>query len=165
MFDTRDGADVRRCAGKFGRPPTMGCVRLTEPGLGKKVGPRATAPRCVADFSALCPRRAKPCREGTVFRRADFRRGGYYPRSCLGTSRHAQLQPGAESRYRQSVTSAPRAGVPAPTGGDFKKGMEWRTVKIIKGSTVPLVIKGSPPREDGAEIPRSINGVELGFYV
>ncbi len=45
--------------------------------------------------------------------------------------------------------SAP-AGVRA-TGGDFQKGLDWRTVKLIKDKyKIPLVIKGIATAEDAA---------------
>ena len=37
------------------------------------------------------------------------------------------------------------------TGGDFQKGLEWRTVKLIKDKyKIPLVIKGIATAEDAA---------------
>jgi len=54
-------------------------------------------------------------------------------------------------RERDIAKRYVRASRLRATGGDFQKGLEWRTVKLIKDKyKIPLVIKGIATAEDAA---------------
>ena len=54
-------------------------------------------------------------------------------------------------RERDIAKRYVRASRVRATGGDFQKGLEWRTVKLIKDKfKIPLVIKGIATAEDAA---------------
>src|SRR5207237_602167 len=54
-------------------------------------------------------------------------------------------------RERDIAKRYGRASRLRATGGDFQKGLEWRTVKLIKDKyRIPLIIKGIATAEDAA---------------
>ena len=60
--------------------------------------------------------------------------------------------PAPRARERDIAKRYVRDSRVRATGGDFQKGLEWRTVKLIKDKfKIPLVIKGIATAED-AEI-------------
>src|SRR6266851_1800955 len=64
-----------------------------------------------------------------------------------GLEKVAEAAPDALRIYQLYV----RASRLRATGGDFQKGLEWRTVKLIKDKyKIPLVIKGIATAEDAA---------------
>jgi glycolate oxidase len=71
---------------------------------------------------------------------------GGYAAFCLtvDTAHYSRRERDIAKRYV-------RASRVRATGGDFQKGLEWRTVKLIKDKfKIPLVIKGIATAEDAA---------------
>ena len=71
---------------------------------------------------------------------------GGYAAFCLtvDTAHYSRRERDIAKRYV-------RASRIRATGGDFQKGLEWRTVKLIKDKyKIPLVIKGIATAEDAA---------------
>ena len=128
-------ASVARAApARFGAAHMLSSVSRARPREGR----RGRA-RCVADVPALCPRRRRLCRG---LRQPRGRNG--YTAFCLtvDTAHYSRRERDIAKRYvRESRLRA--------TGGDFQKGLEWRTVKLIKDKyKIPLVIKGIATAED-----------------
>jgi isopentenyl diphosphate isomerase/L-lactate dehydrogenase-like FMN-dependent dehydrogenase len=136
IFDPGAGATVARGAGAFGAAHTLSSV--TEPGLEKVA---EAAPDALRIFQ-LYVRGDDDFVEDQVSRAI----GSGYKAFCLtvDTAHYSRRERDIAKRYvRESRIRA--------TGGDFQKGLEWRTVKLIKDKyKIPLVIKGIATAEDTA---------------
>src|SRR6476646_7443922 len=128
IFDPESGAAVARGAGRFGASHMLSSV--SEPGLEKTAKAAPDALRCLQ----LYVRGDDAFVEDTVSRTID----NGYAAFCLtvDTAHYSRRERDIAKRYvRESRIRA--------TGGDFQKGLEWRTVKLIKDKyKIPLVIKG-----------------------
>src|SRR5713226_5121788 len=136
LFDPGAGASVARAAQRFGAAHMLSSV--TEPGLEKVAEAAPDALRIFQlyvrgddDFVEDCVRRAI---------------ANGYTAFCLtvDTAHYSRRERDIAKRYvRESRIRA--------TGGDFQKGLEWRTVKLIKDKyKIPLVLKGIATAEDAA---------------
>ena len=136
IFDPGAGASVARAAGGFGAAHMLSSV--TQPGLEKV---SEAAPDALRIFQ-LYVRGDDRFVEDHVNRAI----AGGYTAFCLtvDTAHYSRRERDIAKRYvRESRTRA--------TGGEFQKGLEWRTVKLIKGKyKIPLVIKGIATAEDAA---------------
>jgi isopentenyl diphosphate isomerase/L-lactate dehydrogenase-like FMN-dependent dehydrogenase len=136
IFDPGAGATVARGAGAFGAAHMLSSV--TEPGLEKVA---EAAPDALRIFQ-LYVRGDDDFVEDQVSRAI----GSGYKAFCLtvDTAHYSRRERDIAKRYvRESRIRA--------TGGDFQKGLEWRTVKLIKDKyKIPLVIKGIATAEDTA---------------
>jgi isopentenyl diphosphate isomerase/L-lactate dehydrogenase-like FMN-dependent dehydrogenase len=136
IFDPGAGATVARGAGAFGAAHMLSSV--TEPGLEKVA---EAAPDALRIFQ-LYVRGDDDFVEDQVSRAI----GSGYKAFCLtvDTAHYSRRERDIAKRYvRESRVRA--------TGGDFQKGLEWRTVKLIKDKyKIPLVIKGIATAEDTA---------------
>jgi glycolate oxidase len=136
IFDPGAGATVARGAGAFGAAHMLSSV--TEPGLEKVA---EAAPGALRIFQ-LYVRGDDDFVEDQVSRAI----GSGYTAFCLtvDTAHYSRRERDIAKRYvRESRIRA--------TGGDFQKGLEWRTVKLIKDKyKIPLVIKGIATAEDTA---------------
>ena len=134
LFDPGAGAAVSRGAGSFGAAHMLSSV--SEPGLEKVA---EAAPDALRMFQ-LYVRGDDAFVEDTVSRA--IKNG--YTAFCLtvDTAHYSRRERDIAKRYvRESRLRA--------TGGDFQKGLEWRTVKLIKDKfKIPLVIKGIATAED-----------------
>jgi isopentenyl diphosphate isomerase/L-lactate dehydrogenase-like FMN-dependent dehydrogenase len=136
MFDPGAGASVVRGVEKFGAAHMLSSV--TEPGLEKvaEAGPGALRiyqlyVRGDDDFVEDCVERAI---------------ASGYAAFCLtvDTAHYSRRERDIAKRYV-------RASRVRATGGDFQKGLEWCTVKLIKDKyKIPLVLKGIATAEDAA---------------
>ncbi|WP_291865711.1 alpha-hydroxy acid oxidase [Bradyrhizobium sp.] len=134
MFDPGAGAAVARGAGTFGAAHMQSSV--SEPGLE---GVAAAAPGALRMFQ-LYVRGGDAFVEDCVGRAI----AGGYAAFCLtvDTAHYSRRERDIAKRYV-------RASRVRATGGDFQKGLEWRTVKLIKDKfKIPLVIKGIATAED-----------------
>src|ERR1700724_4516573 len=134
IFDPDGGASVARGAGSFGAAHMLSSV--PEPGLEKTAEAAPDALRMYQlyvrggdAFVEDCVSRAVACGYAAFCLTAD-------------TAHYSRRERDIAKRYvRASRTRA--------TGGDFQKGLEWRTVKLIKDKyKIPLVIKGIATAED-----------------
>jgi len=136
IFDPGAGATVARGAGAFGAAHMLSSV--TEPGLEKVA---EAVPGALRIFQ-LYVRGDDDFVEDQVSRAI----GSGYTAFCLtvDTAHYSRRERDIAKRYvRESRIRA--------TGGDFQKGLEWRTVKLIKDKyKIPLVIKGIATAEDTA---------------
>ena len=136
IFDPGAGASVARAAGRFGAAHMLSSV--TQPGLEKV---SEAAPDALRIFQ-LYVRGDDDFVEDHVNRAI----AGGYTAFCLtvDTAHYSRRERDIAKRYvRESRTRA--------TGGEFQKGLEWRTVKLIKDKyKIPLVIKGITTAEDAA---------------
>src|SRR5438046_1664589 len=136
IFDPGAGAAVARGAGTFGAAHMLSSV--SEPGLEATA---KAAPDALRIFQ-LYVRGDDTFVEDTVSRTIE----NGYAAFCLtvDTAHYSRRERDIAKRYvRESRISA--------TGGDFQKGLEWRTVKLIKDKyKIPLVIKGIATAEDAA---------------
>jgi isopentenyl diphosphate isomerase/L-lactate dehydrogenase-like FMN-dependent dehydrogenase len=136
IFDPGAGATVARGAGAFGAAHMLSSV--TEPGLEKVA---EAVPGALRIFQ-LYVRGDDDFVEDQVSRAI----GSGYTAFCLtvDTAHYSRRERDIAKRYvRESRVRA--------TGGDFQKGLEWRTVKLIKDKyKIPLVIKGIATAEDTA---------------
>jgi isopentenyl diphosphate isomerase/L-lactate dehydrogenase-like FMN-dependent dehydrogenase len=134
MFDPGAGASVARGAGTFGAAHMLSSV--SEPGLEKVA---EAAPGALRMFQ-LYVRGDDAFVEDCVSRAI----AGGYTAFCLtvDTAHYSRRERDIAKRYvRESRIRA--------TGGDFQKGLEWRTVKLIKDKyKIPLVLKGIATAED-----------------
>jgi isopentenyl diphosphate isomerase/L-lactate dehydrogenase-like FMN-dependent dehydrogenase len=134
MFDSGAGASVARGAGTFGAAHMLSSV--SEPGLEKVA---EAAPGALRMFQ-LYVRGDDAFVEDCVSRAI----AGGYTAFCLtvDTAHYSRRERDIAKRYvRESRIRA--------TGGDFQKGLEWRTVKLIKDKyKIPLVLKGIATAED-----------------
>ncbi len=136
IFDPNSGAAVAHGAGQFGAAHMLSSV--SEPGLEATA---KAAPDALRIFQ-LYVRGDDAFVEDTVSRSID----NGYAAFCLtvDTAHYSRRERDIAKRYvRESRIRA--------TGGDFQKGLEWRTVKLIKDKyKIPLVIKGIATAEDAA---------------
>ncbi|MGC2813259.1 MAG: alpha-hydroxy acid oxidase [Bradyrhizobium sp.] len=136
IFDPGSAASVARGAGTFGAAHMLSSV--SEPGLEKVA---QAAPDALRMYQ-LYVRGDDAFVEDCVGRAI----AGGYAAFCLtvDTAHYSRRERDIAKRYvRESRLRA--------TGGDFQKGLEWRTVKLIKDKfRIPLVIKGIATAEDAA---------------
>ena len=136
IFDPGAGASVARGAASFGAAHMLSSV--TEPGLEKVA---AAAPDALRIYQ-LYVRGDDAFVEDCVSRAI----AGGYTAFCLtvDTAHYSRRERDIAKRYV-------RASRVRATGGDFQKGLEWRTVKLIKDKyDIPLVLKGIATAEDAA---------------
>src|SRR5713226_1487051 len=136
LFDPGAAASVARGAGAFGAAHMLSSV--TEPGLEKVA---EAAPDALRIYQ-LYVRGDDAFVEDCVGRAM----ANKYAAFCLtvDTAHYSRRERDIAKRYV-------RASRLRATGGDFQKGLEWRTVKLIKDKyKIPLVIKGIATAEDAA---------------
>lgn len=136
LFDPGAAASVSRAAGAFGAAHMLSSV--SEPGLEKTA---AAAPDALRMYQLYV-------RGGDAFVEDCAARAvaNGYAAFCLtvDTAHYSRRERDIAKRYV-------RASRVRATGGDFQKGLEWRTVKLIKDKfKLPLVIKGIATAEDAA---------------
>ena len=137
IFDPKGAAaSVTRGVGRFGAAHMLSSV--SEPGLEKVA---EAAPDAVRLFQ-LYVRGDDAFVEDHVSRAV----ANGYAAFCLtvDTAHYSRRERDIAKRYvRESRLRS--------TGGDFQKGLEWRTVKLIKDKyKIPLVLKGIATSEDAA---------------
>ena len=134
IFDPDSAAAAARAAGRFGASHMLSSV--SEPGLEKTAQAAPDALR----FYQLYVRGDDAFVEDVVGRSVS----NGYAAFCLtvDTAHYSRRERDIAKRYvRESRIRA--------TGGDFQKGLDWRTVKLIKDKfRIPLVIKGIATAED-----------------
>jgi isopentenyl diphosphate isomerase/L-lactate dehydrogenase-like FMN-dependent dehydrogenase len=136
IFDAGAAASVVRGVGRFGAAHMLSSV--SEPGLEKVA---EAAPDAVRLFQ-LYVRGDDAFVEDHVSRAI----ASGYAAFCLtvDTAHYSRRERDIAKRYV-------RASRLRSTGGDFQKGLEWRTVKLIKDKyKIPLVLKGIATAEDAA---------------
>jgi glycolate oxidase len=136
LFDPGGAAGVARGAGTFGAAHMLSSV--SEPGLEKTAEAAAAALR----LYQLYVRGGDAVVEDYVSRAI----ASGYSAFCLtvDTAHYSRRERDIAKRYV-------RASRVRATGGDFQKGLEWRTVKLIKDKfRIPLVVKGIATAEDAA---------------
>jgi glycolate oxidase len=136
LFDPDGAASVARAAGRFGAAHMLSSV--SEPGLEKTA---EAAPDALRMYQ-LYVRGDDAFVEDVVSRAIASGYGAF----CLtvDTAHYSRRERDIAKRYV-------RASRVRATGGDFQKGLEWRTVKLIKDKfKIPLVIKGIATAEDAA---------------
>src|SRR5580698_1168886 len=136
IFDPGSGASVARGAGTFGAAHMLSSV--SEPGLETVA---EAAPDAMRMYQ-LYVRGDDAFVEDTVSRAVS---NGYIA-FCLtvDTAHYSRRERDIAKRYV-------RASRLRATGGDFQKGLEWRTVKLIKDKyKIPLILKGIATAEDAA---------------
>jgi glycolate oxidase len=134
LFEPGAAASVARAAGGFGAAHMLSSV--SEPGLEKTA---EAAPDALRMYQ-LYVRGGDAFVEDCVSRAV----ANGYSAFCLtvDTSHYSRRERDIAKRYV-------RASRVRATGGDFQKGLEWRTVKLIKDRfKIPLVIKGIATAED-----------------
>ena len=134
IFDPAAAAAVVRATGKFGAAHMLSSV--SEPGLEKVAD---AAPGALRLFQ-LYVRGDDTFVEHHVGRA--IAKG--YSAFCLtvDTAHYSR-------RERDIAKRSVRESRHRATGGDFQKGLEWRTVKLIKDKfNIPLIIKGIATAED-----------------
>ena len=134
IFDPGAAASVARGAGSFGAAHILSSV--SEPGLEK-----VAAPDALRMYQLYV-------RGGDTFVEDQVNRSiaSGYTAFCLtvDTAHYSRRERDIAKRYV-------RASRVRATGGDFQKGLEWRTVKLIKDKfKIPLIIKGIATAEDAA---------------
>jgi glycolate oxidase len=137
IFDPKGAAaSVTRGAGRFGAAHMLSSV--SEPGLEKVA---EAAPDALRIFQ-LYVRGDDAFVEDHVSRAV----ASGYAAFCLtvDTAHYSRRERDIAKRYvRESRLRS--------TGGDFQKGLEWRTVKLIKDKyKIPLALKGIATAEDAA---------------
>jgi len=134
IFDPEGAAAVARGAGQFGAAHMLSSV--SEPGLEKVA---QAAPEAVRIYQ-LYVRGDDAFVEDCVSRAV----ANGYAAFCLtvDTAHYSRRERDIAKRYvRESRLRS--------TGGDYQKGLSWRTVKLIKDKfRIPLVIKGIATAED-----------------
>src|SRR6201992_1573410 len=134
IFDPEGAAAVVRATGKFNIAHMLSSV--SQPGLEKVA---EAAPDALRMYQ-LYVRGDDAFVEDTVSRAVKHG----YTACCLtpDTAHCSRRERDIAKRYvRESRLRA--------TGGDFQKGLEWRTVKLIKDKyKIPLVVKGIATAED-----------------
>src|SRR6195256_240301 len=134
LFDPGAAASVARGAGAFGAAHMLSSV--TEPGLEKVA---EAAPDALRIYQ-LYVRGDDAFVEDHVARAIS----SGYTAFCLtvDTAHYSRRERDIAKRYV-------RASRVRATGGDFQKGLEWRTVKLIKEKyKIPLILKGIATAED-----------------
>jgi glycolate oxidase len=136
IFDPGSAASVARGAGTFGAAHMLSSV--SEPGLEKVAQAAPDALRMYQLYVRGDDAFVEDCVDRAV--------ANGYAAFCLtvDTAHYSRRERDIAKRYvRESRQRA--------TGGDFQKGLEWRTVKLIKDKFgIPLVIKGIATAEDAA---------------
>jgi isopentenyl diphosphate isomerase/L-lactate dehydrogenase-like FMN-dependent dehydrogenase len=136
IFDPGSAASVARGAGRFGAAHMLSSV--SEPGMEKVAQAAPDALRMYQLYVRSDDAFVEDCVGRAV--------AGGYAAFCLtvDTAHYSRRERDIAKRYvRESRLRA--------TGGDFQKGLEWRTVKLIKDKfRIPLVIKGIATAEDAA---------------
>jgi isopentenyl diphosphate isomerase/L-lactate dehydrogenase-like FMN-dependent dehydrogenase len=136
IFDPDAAASVARGAGRFGAAHMLSSV--SEPGMEKVAEAAPDALRMYQLYVRGDDAFVEDCVSRAV--------AGGYAAFCLtvDTAHYSRRERDIAKRYvRESRLRA--------TGGDFQKGLEWRTVKLIKDKfRIPLVIKGIATAEDAA---------------
>jgi len=134
IFDPDGAASVARACGTFGAAHMLSSV--SEPGLEKTA---EAAPDALRLFQLYV--RGDDAYVADVVSRAE-KHG--YAAFCLtvDTAHYSRRERDIAKRYvRESRLRA--------TGGEFQKGLEWRTVKMIKDKfKIPLILKGIATAED-----------------
>ncbi|WP_024341303.1 alpha-hydroxy acid oxidase [Bradyrhizobium japonicum] len=134
IFDPDGAASVARAAGAFGAAHMLSSV--SEPGLEKTA---ESAPDALRLYQLYV--RGDDAVVADVVSRAEK---NAYAAFCLtvDTAHYSRRERDIAKRYvRESRLRA--------TGGDFQKGLEWRTVKMIKDKfEIPLILKGIATAED-----------------
>lgn len=137
IFDPDGAASVARAAGTFGAAHMLSSV--SEPGLENTA---EAAPDALRLYQLYV--RGDDAFVADVVSRAEK---NAYAAFCLtvDTAHYSRRERDIAKRYvRESRLRA--------TGGDYQKGLEWRTVKMIKDKfKIPLILKGIATAED-AEI-------------
>jgi len=136
LFDPGAGASVARGAAAFGAAHMLSSV--SEPGLEQTAKAAPEALRLYQLYVRGDDRFVEDC----VSRAIDHG----YTAFCLtvDTAHYSRRERDIAKRYV-------RASRIRATGGEFQKGLEWRTVKLIKDRfKIPLVIKGIATAEDTA---------------
>lgn len=134
IFDPHGAASVARAAGTFGAAHMLSSV--SEPGLEKTA---EAAPDALRLYQLYV--RGDDDFVADVVARSE--KNGYAA-FCLtvDTAHYSRRERDIAKRYvRESRLRA--------TGGDFQKGLEWRTVKMVKDKfKIPLILKGIATAED-----------------
>ena len=134
IFDPLGAASVARAAGRFGAAHMLSSV--SEPGLEKTA---EAAPDALRMYQLYV--RGDDAFVADVVSRAE--KAGYAA-FCLtvDTAHYSRRERDIAKRYvRESRLRA--------TGGDYQKGLSWRTVKLIKDKfKIPLILKGIATAED-----------------
>jgi glycolate oxidase len=134
IFDPAGAASVARGAGTFGAAHMLSSV--SAPGLEKVA---EAAPDALRMFQ-LYVRGDDAYVEDHVSRAI----ANHYSAFCLtvDTAHYSRRERDIAKRYVRETRLR-------STGGDYQKGLSWRTVKLIKGKfKIPLVIKGIATAED-----------------
>ena len=136
IFDPEGAAAVARGAGKFGAAHMLSSV--SEPGLEKVAEAAPDALRIYQLYVRGDDAFVEDCVSRAV--------ANGYAAFCLtvDTAHYSRRERDIAKRYvRESRLRS--------TGGDYQKGLSWRTVKLIKDKfRIPLVIKGIATAEDAA---------------
>ncbi len=134
IFDRDGAASVARAAGTFGAAHMLSSV--SEPGLEKTA---EAAPDALRLYQLYV--RGDDAFVADVVSRTEK---NAYAAFCLtvDTAHYSRRERDIAKRYvRESRLRA--------TGGDYQKGLEWRTVKMIKDKfKIPLILKGIATAED-----------------
>lgn len=134
IFDPDGAASVARAAGSFGAAHMLSSV--SEPGLEKTA---KAAPDALRLYQLYV--RGDDAFVADVVSRTEK---NAYAAFCLtvDTAHYSRRERDIAKRYvRESRLRA--------TGGDYQKGLEWRTVKMIKDKfKIPLILKGIATAED-----------------
>jgi isopentenyl diphosphate isomerase/L-lactate dehydrogenase-like FMN-dependent dehydrogenase len=136
LFDPGAAASVARGTGAFGAAHMLSSV--TEPGLEKVAEAAPDALRIYQLYVRGDDAFVEDCVSRAI--------ANNYAAFCLtvDTAHYSRRERDIAKRYV-------RASRLRATGGDFQKGLEWRTVKLIKDKyKIPLVIKGIATAEDAA---------------
>src|SRR6201996_5897173 len=134
VFDPAGAAAVVKGVGRFGAAHMLSSV--SEPGLEKTA---EAAPDAMRMFQ-LYVRGDDAFVEDYVSRAI----ANHYSAFCLtvDTAHYSRRERDIAKRYVRETRLR-------STGGDFQKGLSWRTVKLIKDKfKIPLIIKGIAPAED-----------------
>src|SRR6201996_2467280 len=136
IFDPDSGASVARAAGTFGAAHMLSSV--SEPGLEKVAEAAPDALRIYQLYVRGDDAFVEDCVSRAI--------ASGYNAFCLtvDTAHYSRRERDIAKRYvRESRLRA--------TGGDFQKGLEWRTVRLIKDKyKIPLILKGIATAEDTA---------------
>src|SRR6201747_1244092 len=136
IFDPGAAAAVARGVGTFGAAHMLSSV--SEPGLEKVAEAAPDALRMYQLYVRGDDAFVEDCVSRAIANK--------YAAFCLtvDTAHYSRRERDIAKRYV-------RASRLRATGGDFQKGLEWRTVKLIKDKyKIPLIIKGIATAEDAA---------------
>ena len=136
IFDPEGAAAVARGAGRFGAAHMLSSV--SEPGLENVAQAAPDALRIYQLYVRGDDAFVEDCVSRTI--------ASGYGAFCLtvDTAHYSRRERDIAKRYvRESRLRS--------TGGDYQKGLSWRTVKLIKDKfKIPLIIKGIATAEDAA---------------